>query len=143
MFTVRNQVQENKISGNKRKGNDDKGDAPQKKRGWFTKDLRVMMYGFGDSEHPLQRTVDLVEDILIEYITEFVHTAMDHASKTGKVQKEDLLFQIRKDPRKFNRAMELLMMDERIKEARRCIEDMDAAGGEDAAAAAGPAAEEA
>ena len=66
-----------------------------------------------------------LQDILVDYITDFVHKAMDHAAKTGKVQKEDLLFQVRKDPRKFNRAMELLTMEARIKEARRCIEDID------------------
>ena len=71
---------------------------------------------------------------------------MEHSSKTGKVQKEDLLFQVRKDPRKFNRAMELLTMEARIKEARRCIEDIDATAEAQAAveggAQEGPAAEE-
>jgi hypothetical protein len=66
---------------------------------------------------------------------------MDHSVKTGKVQKEDLLFQVRKDSRKFNRAMELLAMEARIKEARRCmdIEDQAAIAAEAAEAEGGAA----
>lgn len=31
-----------------------------------------MMYGFGDTADPLQETTDLVEDMTIDYITNFV-----------------------------------------------------------------------
>jgi hypothetical protein len=31
-----------------------------------------MMYGFGDTGDPLQETVELVEDMTLDYITNFV-----------------------------------------------------------------------
>nr|GEZ69902.1 transcription initiation factor TFIID subunit 13 [Tanacetum cinerariifolium] len=55
-----------------------------------------MMYGFGDDSNPLPETVALVEDIVVEYVTDMVHKAQDIASKRGKLLTEDFLFLIRK-----------------------------------------------
>lgn len=44
---------------------------PSKKR-LFSKELRCMMYGFGDDQNPYTESVDLLEDLVIEYITEVV-----------------------------------------------------------------------
>ena len=34
-----------------------------------------MMYGFGDTDNPLPETTDLVEDMTVDYITNFVSAA--------------------------------------------------------------------
>ena len=34
--------------------------------------VRCMMYGFGDDQSPYTESVDLLEDLVIEYITEMV-----------------------------------------------------------------------
>lgn len=39
----------------------------------FSKELRCMMYGFGDDKNPYTESVDLLEDLVIEYITETTH----------------------------------------------------------------------
>ncbi|KAG2588528.1 hypothetical protein PVAP13_5NG341500 [Panicum virgatum] len=44
----------------------------KRKRGVFQKDLQHMMYGFGDDPNPLPETVALVEDIVVEYVTDLV-----------------------------------------------------------------------
>uniref|UniRef100_A0A6N2M9U8 Transcription initiation factor TFIID subunit 13 n=1 Tax=Salix viminalis TaxID=40686 RepID=A0A6N2M9U8_SALVM len=44
----------------------------KRKRGVFQKDLQHMMYGFGDDANPLPETVALVEDIVVEYVTDLV-----------------------------------------------------------------------
>ncbi|XP_058076234.1 transcription initiation factor TFIID subunit 13 isoform X2 [Magnolia sinica] len=69
----------------------------KRKRGVFQKDLQHMMYGFGDDPNPLPETAALVEDIVVEYITDLVHKAQDIATKRGKLLTEDFLFLIRKD----------------------------------------------
>nr|GFC73741.1 transcription initiation factor TFIID subunit 13 [Tanacetum cinerariifolium] len=56
---------------------------------------------------PLPETVALVEDIVVEYVTDMVHKAQDIASKRGKLLTEDFLFLIRKDTPKLNRYTEL------------------------------------
>lgn len=108
----------------------------QKRRGLFSKDLRPMMYGYGDSDQPLPETVDLVEDIVVDYVTTMMHKAMDESSKRGKLTTEDLVYLVRKDPRKYGRVKELLFMNEEIKKAKRAFEqDDELLPGEGAAAA--------
>lgn len=38
----------------------------------FSKELRCMMYGFGDDQNPYTESVDLLEDLVIEFITDMV-----------------------------------------------------------------------
>lgn len=39
----------------------------------FSKELRCMMYGYGDDQNPYTESVDLLEDLVIEFITETTH----------------------------------------------------------------------
>ncbi|WVZ71249.1 hypothetical protein U9M48_019861 [Paspalum notatum var. saurae] len=94
----------------------------KRKRGVFQKDLQHMMYGFGDDPNPLPETVALVEDIVVEYVTDLVHKAQNVASKRGKLLTEDFLYLIRKDLRKLHRATELLSMNEELKQARKAFD---------------------
>ncbi|XP_011041453.1 PREDICTED: transcription initiation factor TFIID subunit 13 [Populus euphratica] len=94
----------------------------KRKRGVFQKDLQHMMYGFGDDPNPLPETVALVEDIVVEYVTDMAHKAQEIGSKRGKLSVEDFLFLIRKDPPKLNRCTELLSMQEELKQARKAFE---------------------
>lgn len=96
--------------------------AFKRKRGMFGKELRIMMYGFGDDPDPLPETVDLVEDIVVEYIADMVHKSQAVALRRGKLSIEDILFCVRKDPRKFTRVRELLAMSEELKRARKQFE---------------------
>jgi len=41
-------------------------------KGLFTKELKNLMYGFGDDRNPANDTVGVMEEILIEYITDVV-----------------------------------------------------------------------
>lgn len=81
-----------------------------------------MMYGYGDDPNPLPETAALLEDIVMEYITDMVHKAQDVASKRGKLLTEDFLFLLRKDLPKLNRCTELLTMNEELKKARKAFE---------------------
>lgn len=94
----------------------------KRKRGIFQKDLQHMMYGYGDDPNPLPETAALLEDIVMEYITDMVHKAQDVASKRGKLLTEDFLFLLRKDLPKLNRCTELLTMNEELKKARKAFE---------------------
>jgi hypothetical protein len=48
------------------------GSASGRKR-LFSKELRCMMYGFGDDQNPYTESVDFLEDLVIEFITETTH----------------------------------------------------------------------
>ncbi|RZC76614.1 hypothetical protein C5167_000730 [Papaver somniferum] len=94
----------------------------KRKRGMFQKDLQHIMYGYGDDANSLPETVALLEDIVVEYITDMVHKAQDVAADRGKLLTDDFLHMIRKDMPKLHRCHELLSMNEELKQARKAFE---------------------
>lgn len=109
-----------------------------------------MMYGFGDDQNPYTESVDLLEDLVIEFITETTHRAME-IGRTGRVQVEDIVFlvrdfalfalwlwghcnlryvccQVRKDQRKYARVKDLLTMNEELKRARKAFDEIKYVG---------------
>ena len=60
----------------------------------------------------------MLEDLLIEFITETTHKSMD-IGRTGRIQVEDIIFLVRKDPKKYSRVKELLTMNEELKKGFR------------------------
>lgn len=86
-----------------------------------------MMFGFGDDKNPYTETVDLLEDLVIEYIAETTHRAME-IGRTGRVQVEDIIFLVRKDPRKYARVKDLLTMNEELKKARKAFDEIKYVG---------------
>lgn len=99
-------------------------DAPlEKRKKMFTKELRCMMYGFGDDQNPYSESVDLLEDVVIEYISEMSRMAMD-VGRPGRISVEDIIFLIRKDPKKYSRVKELLLMNEELRKARKAFDEV-------------------
>lgn len=92
-----------------------------KKKRLFTKELRCMLYGFGDDQVPYTETVELLDDLLIQYITNMTVKAMN-VGKKGRVHVEDIVYLIRKDPKKYARVKELLTMNEELKKARKAFD---------------------
>ncbi|KJE93393.1 hypothetical protein CAOG_04186 [Capsaspora owczarzaki ATCC 30864] len=96
----------------------------QRKR-LFSKEMRVMMYGFGDSVDPQPESADLLEDVVLEYIGDLCKKASVLASSRGQLQTEDFINIIRRDPKKYGRVRELLVMHEEIKRARRAVDEKE------------------
>lgn len=48
--------------------------------------------------------------------------------RTGRVQVEDIVFLVRKDPRKYARVRDLLTMNEELKRARKAFDEIKFAG---------------
>eukprot|EP00163_Fabomonas_tropica_P026681 TRINITY_DN5007_c0_g1_i2.p1 TRINITY_DN5007_c0_g1~~TRINITY_DN5007_c0_g1_i2.p1 ORF type:complete len:205 (-),score=35.86 TRINITY_DN5007_c0_g1_i2:266-880(-) len=101
--------------------------VPMRKQ-MFNRELRMMMYGFGDVRQPLSSTVDLVEEIVGDYITNITQLANQRATKRGKLLPEDIIYVVRNEPKKLARAKELLQLDNIIKKAKRVFDEDDAAG---------------
>ncbi|PRP83344.1 transcription initiation factor TFIID subunit [Planoprotostelium fungivorum] len=96
-------------------------EPPKRKR-----KVRHIMFGFGDVKNPLPESVELVDEIVSEYII-----SMATELKKDKIQTEDILFHIRKDRKKFNRVKELLTMHEELKRAKKAFEMTDDPDAED------------
>ncbi|KAM6500498.1 Transcription initiation factor IID, 18kD subunit domain containing protein [Amanita muscaria] len=95
-------------------------------RGLFAKELRNLMYGFGDDRNPANDTVNVMEEILIEYITDVCMQAGASSRKT-RLAIEDLRKALSHpaDAKKLARMEELLFMQEDIKRARAQFEDSE------------------
>lgn len=109
-----------------------------KHRGAFTKELRALLYAFGDVSNPRQDTVDLLEDMMVDYIAGLVERTLVHAAtihppsttsnsngsgvevQLPKLRVADMLAVLREeDDKKAARAEELLYMSEEIRRARK------------------------
>ncbi|KAK9813534.1 hypothetical protein WJX73_005546 [Symbiochloris irregularis] len=94
--------------------------APISTRGLFTRDLNLMMYGFGDAVESFPDTVDIVEDLVVDYVGTLVQAAVEGAkARDAKPTVADFLFLLRKDPGKYARAQQLLKLNEEIKQAKK------------------------
>ncbi|KAI0054103.1 TFIID-18kDa-domain-containing protein [Auriscalpium vulgare] len=93
-------------------------------KGLFTKELRSLMYGFGDDRNPANDTVNVMEEILVEYIADICQTALA-PTKKSRLQIEDFRKVLSRpaDAKKLARMEELLFMQEVIKRARSQFDD--------------------
>merc|ERR1719447_35092 len=85
--------------------------------------LRCMLYGYGDDRNPYTETVDFLEDVVMQFIIDMIHKAME-IGRPGRVQVEDIIFLVRKHPRMYARVRELLTMNEELKKARKAFDDV-------------------
>ena len=69
------------------------------------------MYGFGDVRDPNNETVALVEDLMVDFITNVAHQShgVPRKEEGGRFSNEDLLYVIRNDREKNLRRVEELM----------------------------------
>ncbi|TCD71878.1 hypothetical protein EIP91_000010 [Steccherinum ochraceum] len=95
-------------------------------RGLFTRELRNLMYGFGDDRNPSNDSVNVLEEILVEYIVDVCQTALAPGKK-ARLSIEDLRRALSRpaDAKKLARMEELLFMQEDIKRARAQFEESD------------------
>ncbi|KAF8590617.1 transcription initiation factor IID, 18 kDa subunit [Ramaria rubella] len=79
-----------------------------------------MMYAFGDAKEPANDTVDVMEEILMEYLVDVCHVALTPTRKT-RIQIEDLRRALGRhaDGKKLARLEELLFMQDDIRRARK------------------------
>ena len=92
----------------------------------FTKELYPLIYAFGDVPTPRPDTVALVEQLTIDYLTNFLEKTKK-LSSNNKPRVEEMMFVLRNDDKKLTRIEELLYMNEELKKARKAfdVEDTD------------------
>ncbi|KAI8826886.1 transcription initiation factor IID, 18kD subunit-domain-containing protein [Fimicolochytrium jonesii] len=100
----------------------------------FTREVRTLMYGFGDTDNPSPDSVDLMEELLLTYLSDLVTEAQRTAPKP---KTSDFLHALRRDPKKLARAHELLAMEVELNNARKVFHDPEMDVKKRAAGAAG------
>ena len=91
-------------------------------RGTLGKEIKIMLYAFGDVQTPRQDTADLLEEMVTHYIADMTLKANSVSKRQGKLRTEDLMFVMRKDKKKYSRMQELLYMNEELKKARKAFD---------------------
>ncbi|OQR94767.1 tubulin-specific chaperone E [Thraustotheca clavata] len=84
-------------------------------QGEMTESIKHMMYGFGDEWEPDSDSVELMEEITIEYIRSMTKKALELSLIKGKLDADCLLFLVRKHPKKLERIKQLLAANELLK----------------------------
>ncbi|ELQ75335.1 Transcription initiation factor IID subunit [Trachipleistophora hominis] len=97
----------------------------EKKKVLFTKELKLMMYGFGDTIIPRNDTVDVLHDYLLGYLKNLLIKTQNMARIKGKTKTDDLLYILKKDRRKYMRVKDLLLTNEELKNARKAFDFED------------------
>lgn len=98
----------------------------------FQRELRLMMYGFGDSSKPLDESVELMEELVMDHLMDWCRQSFAAASSINmnpssqnqrkKLKLENFLHSIRKNPKKFARAEELLFRFDELSKARKAFD---------------------
>lgn len=73
----------------------------------FTDDLSLMLYAFGDSKSPSNETIDALEEYLLYFFDKVIGKALGRAERregvVTKLNKDDILFIIKNDPKWMSR----------------------------------------
>lgn len=119
----KSQTQASALGSNQPDSNTPQQQSNQQSAGgkFYGKELRCMMYGFGDDRNPYTESVELLEDLVLKYINDTTRKAMD-VGRTGKITVDDIMYLIRNDKRKCARVKELLLMNEELKRSRKAFD---------------------
>uniref|UniRef100_A0A0N5AT16 Transcription initiation factor TFIID subunit 13 n=1 Tax=Syphacia muris TaxID=451379 RepID=A0A0N5AT16_9BILA len=113
---------ESSLFGSDEDDDEKKRENPEDKKWLFRKELRTMIYGFGDDKVPYDKTLELLEVIVVEYVRGMCQKALE-VGKPGKIALEDIHYLIRRDAKKFGRVKDLLSMSEELKKARKQFDE--------------------
>ncbi|KAJ3210003.1 hypothetical protein HDU67_005746 [Dinochytrium kinnereticum] len=83
----------------------------------FMKEIKQMMYGFGDVPNPADDTAEVLEDLLVMYVNDLCSKVLT-TTKGRKPKVSDFLYALRRDPKKLVRVHELLAAEKELTQAK-------------------------
>ncbi|KAI4291822.1 transcription initiation factor TFIID subunit 13 [Pancytospora philotis] len=87
----------------------------------FLKEVRMMLYSFGDVNTPRADTTETLHNYLIDYLHILLTNTHAMARIKGKTKTEDLMYFLKRDRRAYSRVKFLLITNEEIKEQRKIL----------------------
>lgn len=97
----------------------------RKRQKLFAKDIENLLYAMGDRPVSTDATVNALEDVLVEYITQVSYLMVNFAKSQNRtrVKLNDLAFTLRNDPAKLARFRYILEQSYKIERAKRMFDD--------------------
>lgn len=83
--------------------------------------VKLLMFGFGDSENPDPETMELLEQYIIEYVQNISILALKRSKRRGfsEIKLRDLMLVIKNDKKKYYRIPPLLSFYETLKKTKK------------------------
>lgn len=111
-------------TGPKKRGRKKRGAQPQdgdkgKESERFSASIQKLMFSFGDDKEPLKESVELMEDIVKEYVADLTQKMVDAAGSSKKIDAGHLLYVLRRDREKYFVAKDARKTFESIKRSRK------------------------
>ena len=94
------------------------------RKSFIDRELREMMFGFGDDANPYFETVNLMEDIVIKFIAEVTEQVMSYDRNSNKITIEGLEYYFRHDGSKVSRLQQLVQTQQSFKKVRKVIKQV-------------------
>lgn len=95
------------------------------KRTNFLKEVRCLMYGYGDVSTPRHDTAEILHNYVMDYLNILLINTHNMAKIKGKTKTEDLLYCLKRDRRKYSRVRQLLITNEELKMARKVFDSKE------------------
>ena len=95
----------------------------RKRQRLFAKDIENLLYAMGDRPVSTEATVNALEDVLVEYISQISYSMVNFAKSQNRtrVKLNDLAFTLRNDPMKLARFRYILEQSYKIEKAKKCL----------------------
>ncbi|KAI0843696.1 TFIID-18kDa-domain-containing protein [Hypoxylon sp. FL0890] len=112
------------------------------KETFSARDVRALLYAFGDVRDPLPETVRVLDEIVTEFLEGVCFEASRHAQVAGrqKLKFDDFEFALRRNPQYLGKVKSMIEKRKDIKEARRVVDYDDATLAKEHGTDTGPAA---
>ncbi|KAI1471564.1 TFIID-18kDa-domain-containing protein [Daldinia caldariorum] len=91
------------------------------------KEIRALLYAYGDVQDPLPDTVRVLDEIVTEFLEGVCFEASRHAQVAGrqKLKFDDFEFALRRNPQYLGRVKSMIEKRQKIKEMRRTFDQED------------------
>ena len=97
----------------------------RKRQTLWAKEIENMLYAMGDRPVSTEATVNALEDVLVEYISQISYSMVNFAKSQNRtrVKLNDLAFTLRNDPMKLARFRYILEQSYKIEKAKKMFDD--------------------
>ncbi|CAI5760300.1 unnamed protein product [Candida verbasci] len=97
----------------------------RKRQRLFTKDIENLLYAMGDKPVSTELTVNTLEDILVDYITQLSYQMLNFARTQNRtrIKLNDLAFVLRNDPLGLARFQYIMEQSYKIERAKKMFDD--------------------
>ncbi|KAI0384910.1 TFIID-18kDa-domain-containing protein [Hypomontagnella monticulosa] len=91
------------------------------------KEIKALLYAYGDVQEPLPETVRVLDEIVTEFLEGVCFEASRHAQVAGrqKLKFDDFEFALRRNPQYLGRVKSMIEKRQKIKEMRRTFDQED------------------